>query len=135
MIKFERKQINKIKMIKVNYFFRKPVYPIICNINNNLIAAKNKNAFERAISKYNLNEKNYDIIDRSGEGWSLYTDQMTISFFTLKKNWTKKEIINLYNNSENVIEKYSEKSLSNKRYYEVFEDLIELIINSKKYTR
>jgi hypothetical protein len=118
-------------MIKVNYFLRKPVYPIICNINNNLIGAKNKNAFERAIAKYDLNEKDYDIIDRTGEGWSFNTHHMIISPLTLKKSWTKKEIINLYNNSNDIINIYSEKSISNKRYYEVFDDLVDLIMDRR----
>ena len=74
-------------MIKVDYFFRKPAYPIICNINNNLIAAKNKNDFERAIAKYDLSGKDYDIIDRTGEGWSFNTNHMIISPLTLKKSW------------------------------------------------
>jgi len=119
-------------MIKVNYFLRRPVYPIICNINNNLIAAKNKNDFERRIAKYELEKNNYDIIDRTGEGWCLHTNHLLISPLSFKKSWEKKEIINLYNNRINT---YSEKFLSNKRYYKIFDDLYELIIQAEKTKR
>jgi hypothetical protein len=55
---------------------------------------------------------------------------MMISPLTIKKRWTKLEIIKLFNERENVEvgegKKYSEKSLSAKCLEKIISDLVEL---------
>jgi hypothetical protein len=55
---------------------------------------------------------------------------MVISPLTFKKRWTKREIIKLFNERENVElgegKKYSERSLSAKRLDKIIFDLVEM---------
>jgi hypothetical protein len=114
--------------MEVKYLFRKPAFPVICNINNNLIAARNHEALLKLLEKFTFTEEEYQLIDFNGEGWEFYPNENIISPLTLKKQWTKKELINLYNNSNDISESYPEKSLSNKRFDFIFMDLVKLII-------
>ncbi len=120
----------------INYFFRKPAFPIICNIDGNLVAAKTKSELVRKISRFDLDNKGrYDIIDISGEGFTLVLSMNIISPITFprrrKKRWSKREIIELYNTSSGAESEYSDKSLSNKRYEKVFMDLVRLVSKRK----
>ena len=98
-----------------------------------MIAARSKSSFEKQLSAFeNFNESGFPLIDVSGEGWSFHPEHMTISPLTLKKKWSKKEVIALFNerenNTSNVI--YSKKSLSAKRFDKIFQDIVELLINN-----
>lgn len=125
--------------MEINYLFRKPIFPLICNIDGRLVAAKSKSELIRKISKFDLDdEQKYTIIDISGEGWKLDCKLKVISPFIFsyrEKRWSKKRLIDLYNSSQNAYIQYSEKSLSSKRYEKVFMDLVELILKRKGNTR
>ena len=115
---------------KVSFLFRKPQFPIICDIDGHLIAAKSKTGFEKQLPTLEgFNKSEFPVIDISGEGWSFYPEHMAISPLTLKKKWFKKELIaifnNLKNNTDNVT--YSEKSLSAKRFDKIFRDIVVLL--------
>ena len=115
------------------YFFRKPRFPIICNIDGNVIAAKSEKAFVKYISDYIYPvDSFYPIIDVSGEGWTFNPEHMLISPITMKKRWTKKEIITMFNdrknNSSNLT--YSVKSISAKRFDRIFQKIVELLIKN-----
>jgi hypothetical protein len=124
--------------MEIDYFLRKPIFPLICDIEGNLLVAKSKSELIRKISKFELdNESKYDIIDITGEGWKLDCHLKVISPFTFpvsKKRWSKRRLIDLYNTSHNSDIKYSTKSLSTKRYEKVFMDLVELISKRKSST-
>jgi hypothetical protein len=95
------------------YLFRKPKFPIICDIDGIVIAARSEKSFAKQLEKVPLNpEKSYRLVDVSGEGWSFLVKHMAISPLAFKKKWFKKEIISLYNNRKNSSSdsnKYSEK--------------------------
>ena len=114
----------------LKYFVRKPIYPIICNIDGYVIGAKSEKTFLKQLAETNVEiEKTYSLIDSSGEGWVFLPDLMTISPLTLKKKWFKKEVIDLFNNRINTSEKimYSTKSLSSKRFDRIFKEIVELL--------
>ena len=113
----------------IAYIFRKPKYPIICNIDGYILGAKSEKSFLKQLNNVEIDpEKNYDLIDISAEGWWFLPNYMAISPLTMKKKWFKKEIISLYNNRKNSTEKkYSERSLSAKRFDKIFNDIIELL--------
>jgi hypothetical protein len=76
--------------------FRKPKFPIICDIDGYVIAAKSISGFERQLSTCNICKvSRYPIVDITGEGWSFYPEHMAISPLTTKKKWFKKEKITL----------------------------------------
>ena len=118
----------------VEYLLRKPKYPIICRIDNTLLAAKSGAELDLKLKTIGpITDGNYDVIDVAGEGWWLNTEYMVVSPICVKKKWTKKEIIQLYNNSRYVREtekKYSEKSLSTKRLDRIVVDVAKLISDS-----
>jgi hypothetical protein len=120
----------------VGYLLRRPKFPIICRIDNTLLAAKSGAEFNsRLKSLGSITDGNYDVVNGSGEGWSLNTEHMVISPICFKRRWTKKEIIQMYNNSrcsEITGEKYSEKSLSAKRVDRIVADVAKLISDANK---
>jgi hypothetical protein len=123
--------------MKLQYLFRKPTFPIVANIEGYFTVAKRPKDLSIKLSKISLDpDKSYDMVDFAGEGWSLYVPKMVISPLTLKKRWTKREIIKLFNERENIQlaegKKYSEKSLSAKRLDKVIFDLVEVSSRSKK---
>ena len=121
--------MNKIPPIQ--YLFRKPKYPVIVDIDGNLVCGKSASTLARRLSKtLNLQEKTYNTIDSAGEGWAFYPRQWLLSPLTLKKRWTKLEIVKLYNERKNIKSEektYSEKSLSSKRLDSILSDIFELL--------
>ena len=115
----------------LNYFFRKPKYPVICDVDGFVIAAKSEKSFVKRLSEVNLDpEKTYNLVDSTAEGWIILPKHMLVSPLTFKKQWSKKEIITLFNdrkNSSSEEVQYSEKSLSAKRFERIFGDIVDLL--------
>lgn len=101
------------------------------NLDGVVIGARSSKSLEKALGAIAvIPEKFYDMVDSTGEGWSLFAERMVISPLTIKKTWFKKEIIDLYNNRKNARsedEKYSEKSLSTKRFDRIMNEIVDLL--------
>ena len=70
----------------LTYIFRKPKFPIICNFDGVLVAAKSENTFTRQLDKLNMDiNKSYPVISISGEGWMFLPQHMAVSPLTAKK--------------------------------------------------
>lgn len=115
--------------MKLQYFLRKPEYPVLGNFEGHFISAKNKSEFRRKLAKISLKkDTKYNFLDYKAEGFCLDTKLNFISPMTMKKRWTKREIIALFNERENTEladgRLYSEKSLSSKRVNEIIFDLV-----------
>ena len=79
--------------------------------------------------------ENLPIIDAVGEDWVLHTDLMIVSPLTFKKRWTKKEIIEPFNNSKTAKDaglNYPVKSLSSKRFDRVAGEIAKLALKADK---
>jgi len=123
--------------MELRYFFRKPTFPMVGNIEGYFISAKNAKELSSKLAEIQLNKDgSYNLVDFTGEGWILYTAKMIISPLTIKKRWTKLEIIKLFNERKNteLVEgkKYSEKSLSAKRLGKIISDLVDMSSGSVK---
>jgi len=118
----------------LTYIFRKPKFPIVCNFDGVLVAAKSEITFTRQLDKIKIDiDKSYPLISISGEGWMFLPQHMAVSPLTAKKKWTKKEIITLYNSRKNPTSdgnQYSDKSLSAKRFEKIFTDIVELLLKA-----
>lgn len=117
--------------MELQFLFRQPIFPIVANIEGLFVGAKTPKALASQLARIPFeNEKFYDMVDSRGEGWSLYTPKMLISPLTIKKRWTKREIIELFNERENWEladgKMYSERSLSAKRLDKIIFDLVDL---------
>ncbi len=80
-------------------------------------------------------EAQIPVLDVTGEGWVLHIDLMVLSPLTVKKRWTKKEIVELFNNSETARQaglEYPLKSLSSKRLDRVIGEIASLILSVNK---
>ena len=70
----------------LKYIFRKPKFPIICNFDGVLVAAKSEITFTRQLDKLKIDiEKSYPLIPISGEGWMFLPQYMAVSPLTAKK--------------------------------------------------
>jgi hypothetical protein len=64
----------------LNYIFRKPKFPIICDFDGDLVAAKSEITFKRQLDKLAIDtEKSYHLISISGEGLMFLPQHMAIS--------------------------------------------------------
>ncbi|RNC67349.1 MAG: hypothetical protein ED859_15115 [Desulfuromonadales bacterium] len=111
--------------------FREPKYPVICDIDGFVIAAKSEKSFVKQLSEVTIvAEKSYNLVDSTGEGWIFLPKHMSVSPLTFKKQWSKKEIIAVFNGRKNQSSedvRYSEKSLSSKRFDRIFGELVDLL--------
>jgi hypothetical protein len=87
---------------KIHYAFRRPRFPIIYAVRNELLSAASPAAFQRQIKRLDLQDaKVLDMVDTIGEGWAFHADLMIVSPLTIKKRWKKIEVIRLFNESDN----------------------------------
>ena len=114
----------------INYVFRMPIFPIIIEIDGQVISARSKQGLEKKLSGIMLAPgRKHGGVDSTGETWDLYVDGMLLSPLTLRKRATKMELIKLVNGRKNKSrheKPYSEKSLSAKTFEMVFQDLVDI---------
>jgi len=119
----------------VKYFARKPCFPIILNINGCLHYAMQGNDIIKILSCNKLEkDETVDIIDFTNEGWIFYNDLCIISPLTLEKTYTKKQLINLFNNRKNKNDQCNDlvyEDFKNKTFDKLFLE----IINRLKYEK
>lgn len=110
---------------------RAPKFPIIVRSRAGLLAVKSRRHVNRVLTVDLFpGEKPYDVIDVTGEGFSLYGNRMIISPLTLKKRWTKREMIALYNNEiedSDQASLYPTTSLSSQRVEQIVREIVALI--------
>jgi hypothetical protein len=117
--------------MELGYLFRVPAFPAVLSIDGVFIGVRTPGELSIELGKLDRDQDtSYDLVDCTGEGWRLYVPKMVISPLTVKKRWTKREIIKLFNERKNVElgegKKYSEKSLSAKRLDKIILDLVEI---------
>lgn len=123
--------------MEIQFIFRTPKFPMIANIGGHFVAAKTPGDLLNKLLSIKLGPaKSYNMVDSAGEGWGLYPypTLMAISPLTMKKRWTKVEIINLFNERTNTEiasgKKYSLKSLSAKRFERIFTELVAMAFSA-----
>ena len=118
--------------IEITIALRNPLYPVILISSDRLYAGSNiKELAYCLIASYPLDgEDTIKIIDCTGEEfWYLPEEGIVLPGFTFTR-WTKRKIIDLYNESINSKEtgiRYSIKSLSSKKLSRIVMDICELI--------
>jgi hypothetical protein len=76
------------------------------------------------------NSDNIKVIDSSGEEFWYLPEQVVLAPGFMQRKWTKKKIIELFNQSETAKEKnmrYSTKSLSSKRLATIVADICSIL--------
>ena len=75
----------------LKYIFRKPIFPVVYENNQNLIGGKNEKVFEKNISGLNIPSTSpHDVIDATGEIWFISTDPLVLAPLSFKNRCTKK---------------------------------------------
>ena len=120
---------------KVQYAFRRPRFPIVCAVGDELISAGSPAAFQRQIARFDVQAgKTLDIVDARGEGWAFHVDLGIVSPLTLKKRWTKTAVIRLFNESDNarrIGAGYPEAFISRRSLARIITDVAVLVANEK----
>ncbi len=120
------------EQVEFNVLFRNPEYPVIVISEDKLTAATNIKELAKSciVSKLPKNETIIRVIDSSAKEFWYSPDNLAIAPGFAFKKWTKKKIVELYNNSSNSKKaevKYSLKSLSNKRLSRIIGDICVLL--------
>ncbi|MEW6668364.1 MAG: hypothetical protein AB1512_24390 [Thermodesulfobacteriota bacterium] len=114
----------------MQFLFRKPRFPIIIDTGKGLAGVRSWAECERLfdMTAFSDNEPK-PVIDVTAEGFALNPDMMVISPLTGKKQWTKGEIIELYNRCVKKPEAraYELRSLGNKRVEVVVSEIVDLL--------
>jgi hypothetical protein len=120
--------------VKIKYLFGRPQFPVICNIDNNLFAARNMSMFEKNLEKFELTKEYYPVI-LSNSTERNYSINSKIFLLSFAKKYTKQQLIDLYNNSNDISEIYKGRSISVKRFEAIFNEIVELLIKRQKTRR
>jgi hypothetical protein len=120
----------------IQYFYRKPKFPVICDVQGVLIGARTPKEFSEVIGSTKLPSGGHlPFIDASAEGWTLVVDFMTVFPLASKKHWTKKEVIAVFNGSKTARRaglEYPLSSLSSKRFDRILREIVKLVLNANK---
>lgn len=123
---------------QLSHLFRHPQYPVIVDIDGNLVAAKSPIELGKQLFQFDLVEKqSYDAIEKTGTPWVLMVveNNAVLSPLTMTKPLSKLKLIRLFNNRKNKpadeIE-FSEKSLSSKRLDRIITEIADRLIDAGK---
>ena len=114
----------------VQYQFRTPKFPLLLASDTIVVGAKDDHDVKEWIKNLSFQDKeSYPVVDAKAEGWAYYPEFSVITPFTIDKRWTKKEIIDFYNdsiNSKGNAEAYIARSLSSKKISVIIEEIVQL---------
>jgi hypothetical protein len=104
---------------KIVFAFRRPSFPLICDLDGDLFAAPSAAALRRRLAGVELSDdRKARFVDASGESWRyLQKEKVLAPEFPLGR-WRKIEIIRMFNESRRAREMgicYPERRLANKR--------------------
>jgi hypothetical protein len=127
-------KMGKMSKEQINFkvLLRSPKYPAIVISEDGLFSAYNiKQLGTLCVLSETFDEDDkIKVIDSSGCEFVYFQEHKAIMPGILNKKWTKKQIIELFNNSMNANETkitYSLKSLSNKKLSRIISEICELL--------
>jgi hypothetical protein len=124
------------KRIAITYAFRRPRFPLICDLDGFLIAAESPAALQRRLGGVDLpKEEKVRLVDARGEGWMLLPNEMIVAPRFATRRWRKIEIIRLFNGSRNATEtcqRYPEHVIANRRLDAVVREIAALLSRAAK---
>lgn len=86
------------KRTPMNYMFRLPRFPLVVDVGDRLICAKDRPQLERKLAKINLTgEEGRRIVDATAEGFTFYPHIQVVTPSLGIRRWKKQQIIDLYN--------------------------------------
>jgi hypothetical protein len=120
----------------ISYMFRRPRFPLICEIDGCLIGAQSAAGFRRGLARFDLSRhREFGLIDANGERWMLLPNEMEMVLAPVfaTRRLRKIEIIRLFNASRSAKEaglRYPESRIPNTRLDAIVKDLAALLPRS-----
>ena len=118
--------------INFRILFRSPKYPVIVIAEDDIWSASGIQELGAicVVSEPADDEDKITVIDCTGEEFWYFPEQYALSPAFFRKKWNKKQIIELFNNTEAAKEsnmQYPLKSLSSKRLCKIVADICEIL--------
>jgi hypothetical protein len=113
---------------RIRYFFRMPRFPLLLDTGNELLALRSPDECEARLPPLALTGPPLPVIDAEAEGFAFYPDLGTITPLTLKKDWTKAEIVALYHARKRPGAPAYVRSLPNRKLSAVVSDIVALVM-------
>jgi hypothetical protein len=112
---------------RIKYFFRMPRFPLLLDTGIELIALRSADECEARLPPLALTGDPRPVIDARVEGFAFYPDLLTITPLTLKKDWTKAEIVALYHARKRPGAPTYTRSLPARKLADVVSDIVGLV--------
>lgn len=112
---------------RISYFLRTPRFPLLLDTGIELIALRSAEECEGRLPLLALTGDPRPVIDARAEGFAFYPDLETITPLTLKKDWTKAEIVALYDARKRPGAPAYTRSLPNRKLADVVSDIVALV--------
>jgi hypothetical protein len=112
---------------RIKYFWRMPRFPLLLDTGMELIALHSADECEARLPQLALTGSPRPVIDARAEGFAFYPDLETITPLTVKKDWTKAEIIALYDARKRPGAPAYTRSLPNRKLADVVTDIVALV--------
>ena len=115
------------------HHYRAPQYPVIFALGGSVFSAGSRRQFEVVVEKELDDSEAYKtgaVIDSAWEGFGYYPEPDVISPLCIKKDWTKKELVNVVNmraNRQSDRDEYPSRSLERITKQRLFKELLECL--------
>jgi hypothetical protein len=109
--------------------FRRPIFPVVGFAGDRLYSALDLKMLAPILVRLGLSAGGdiAKVVDSTGEEFSYSSEQRVLSPGFMSKRWTRRQIIDLYNNRIGSDRRYSARSLSNKIVSEIVAEISDLI--------
>ncbi len=119
------------KTATLTFAFRRPKFPLICDLDGDVFAAGSAAALLRRLNAVGLpDEKKMRFVDATGESWMFLQKEMIFAPKFFPRTWRKIEIINLFNGSRAAKQRglhYPERRLANRRLDVIVREIAALL--------
>lgn len=89
-------------LTKLQFVFRQPIFPVICDFGGRLGTARSGRALLRLLANVESSEASgLTMIDRTAEEWSFFPEMEAVAPAFTMRTWKKRDIIALFNSSAN----------------------------------
>jgi len=109
----------------VRVLFRNPIFPLLIGSDVKVFGVRSLSEIDELLNLECFQGATfYDVIDSSGEGWSLMPGIEVLSPLTVNKIWSKQKIIDFYNASLALSQRFERKGLSNVRLSKLVQEIV-----------
>ena len=112
----------------LQYFLRAPRFPVLIDLGDHLAGAVSRAQCAKVLAREQLldTQAQWDVIDSTAENFFYYPKMSAISVLAVKKRWTKRSVIDLYNTRRPADKPaYEPRSIGNKRFEDIVAEIVE----------